>query len=141
MLSEREKILVVGSSETAEQSVLDELCKSGDIEVTANWNDARRLLREQCFDSIFIQPDAGELNLTGLMDSIRVMQQLDQGVAVVDDRQEILWANQQVHQWAECENAVGLNLYEAFGGGEITSGMKCPCRKTAETSRSEAVAN
>ncbi|MEC7564225.1 MAG: response regulator [Planctomycetota bacterium] len=135
-MSERAKILYVGSPPSADLSVMEELYKTGVVEVAADWHAARRLLREQCFDGILIPSVVAQPNLNGILDSIRAMQQITQGVAVVDSQQNVLWSNEQVNKWAGCENAVGLNVYEALGGGEITSGMKCPCSKTAETNRS-----
>jgi CheY-like chemotaxis protein/GAF domain-containing protein len=135
VLTERVKILVVGSSAEAESSVAENLRKAVDLEVAATWNDARRLMREQCFDGVFMGRSGDGSNLSEISDLIRATQQIPQGVAIVDEKQNVLWANQQLNTWAECENAVGLNLYDALGGGEIIGGMKCPCLKTITSTR------
>jgi len=134
-LTERVKILVVGSPAEAESSVAENLRNAADLEVAATWNDARRLMREQCFDGIFIGRSGDGSNLSQVSDLIRATQQIPQGVAIVDEEQNVLWANQQLNTWAECENAVGLNLYDALGDGEIIGGMKCPCLKTIKSTR------
>ena len=134
-MTERVKILVVGSTAEAESSVAENLRNAADLEVAATWNDARRLMREQCFDGVFMGRSGDGSNLSEISDLIRATQQIPQGVAIVDEKQNVLWANQQLNTWAERENAVGLNLYEALGGGEIIGGIKCPCLKTIKTSR------
>ncbi|HIA64058.1 MAG TPA: hypothetical protein EYN93_14415, partial [Planctomycetaceae bacterium] len=134
-MTERVKILVVGSTAEAESSVAENLRNAADLEVAATWNDARRLMREQCFDGVFMGRSGDGSNLSEISDLIRATQQIPQGVAIVDEKQNVLWANQQLNTWAECENAVGLNLYEALGGGEIIGGIKCPCLKTIKSSR------
>jgi CheY-like chemotaxis protein/putative methionine-R-sulfoxide reductase with GAF domain len=133
VLTERVKILVVGSTAEAESSVAENLRKAADLEVAATWSDARRLMREQCFDGVFMGRSGDGSNLSEISDLIRATQQIPQGVAIVDEKQNVLWANEQLNTWAECENAVGLNLYEALGDGEIIGGMKCPCLKTIKS--------
>ena len=134
-MTERVKILVVGSSVEAESSVAENLRNAADLEIAATWNDARRLMREQCFDGVFMGRSGDGANLNEISDLIRATQQIPQGVAIVDEKQNVLWANQQLNTWAECENAVGLNLYDALGSAEIIAGMKCPCRKAIKSTR------
>jgi two-component system, sensor histidine kinase SagS len=135
VLTERVKILVVGSSAETESAVAENFRNAADLEIAATWNDARRLMKEQCFDGVFMGRSGDGSNLSQISDLIRATQQIPQGIAIVDEKQNVLWANQQLNTWAECENAVGLNLYNALGDGEIIGGMKCPCLKTINSTR------
>ena len=68
MLTERVKILVVGSTAEAESSVAENLRKAADLEVAATWSDARRLMREQCFDGVFMGRSGDGSNLSEISD-------------------------------------------------------------------------
>ena len=56
-VSDRARILFVKSAASEQMSAPDELCSLFDVEVAADWSQARRLMKEQSFDGVFSDTD------------------------------------------------------------------------------------
>ena len=55
-VSDQAKILFVKSATSAEMSAPQELCSLFDVEVADDWSEARRLMKQQCFDGALVTP-------------------------------------------------------------------------------------
>lgn len=126
-VSDQAKILFVKSATSAEMSAPQELCSLFDVEVADDWSEARRLMKQQCFDGVFSDTANDAPKKQFFTDSFWVIQKLHQGVAILDQDKKILWANEQINEWADCENVIGLPFYGWLEGGQWESGHHCPC--------------
>lgn len=139
-VSDPAKILFVKSAASEKMSAPEELCSLFDVEVAANWSEARRLMKQQCFDGVFSDTDNDAPKKQFFTDSFWVIQKLHQGVAILDQDKKILWANEQINEWADCENVIGLPFYSWLEGGQWETGDSCPCQTAvAKKSRTSAL--
>ena len=139
-VSDQAKILFVKSAASEKMSAPEALCSLFDVEVAADWSEARRLMKQQCFDGVFSDTDNDAPKKQFFTDSFWVIQKLHQGVAILDQDKKILWANEQINEWADCESVIGLPFYSWLEGGQWEVGDSCPCQAAiAKKSRISAL--
>ena len=112
-------------------STHDECCLPKDI----GWPDgteieiveienAGKVLSEQNFDGVFFPRDVGQRRGLGLFESEAVLDQLPDGVALLDSSAKILRANQQLLKWFGSAS-LNQNIYEAMGNPKFIMPDEC----------------
>ncbi len=95
----------------------------------ASVTDAFNRLAEMPFDGIWIDPSylpqSGQL--AGLLHSSQMLRDIPEGVAMLDDRNQVIWANRRLLKWANRESLeLGTTFYELLGNPEIMGPDFCP---------------
>ena len=91
--------------------------------------DAFNQLAEMPFDGIWIDPsylpNSGQL--AGLLHSSQMLRDIPEGVAMLDDRNQVIWANRRLLKWANRESlTLGTTFYDLLDNPEIMGPDFCP---------------
>ncbi len=91
--------------------------------------DAFNQLAEMPFEGIWIDPSylphSGQL--AGLLHSSQMLRDIPEGVAMLDDRNQVIWANRRLLKWANRDSiALGTTFYELLDNPEIMGPDFCP---------------
>lgn len=127
-LTAKPKILLLGDAQPSADPVLSQL--DDKVEVVAVQNPIRafaRLAREQ-FDAVYVaSPHLGQaLELGKLLQNERILEQMPDGVVLLDSDNAIIWGNGRLREWTGRDNVVGLNFYSVLGSPEILGPDFCP---------------
>ena len=96
---------------------------------TANVAEATDLLSKQQFEGLWISQTGPARNevLAGWILSGTMLQELPQGVALLDHHHRVVWANRRLLSWTDTQTIVpGITLYELLGNPEIIGPDFCP---------------
>ena len=93
--------------------------------------NAGRILEEQNFDGVFFPADLDQRRGLGLFESESVLDQLPDGVALLDSEGTIFRANQRLLQWFG-ESSIGRNIYEVMGNPKFISRKNVPSKPAHE---------
>ena len=106
-----------------------------DVTRVGSWDEALSQLSTSPFDGVFSATSAGRPSGIGknVFDTFWIVDQMPQGMALVDENQQILWGNQQLHKWADLDNVIGLNLYNCVGDPELLGPDLSPCISAQST--------
>ena len=106
-----------------------------DITRVSSWDEALSHLSTSPFDGVLSGTSDGLPSGIGknVFDTFWIVDQMPQGMALVDQNQQIKWANQQLHKWADLDNVIGLNLYTCLGDPELLGPDLSPCISAVET--------
>ncbi len=87
------------------------------------------------FDGYFFlaQKDNHHLQFWHLTQNATVLDQMPDGLAVVDDQNKIIWSNQRLTSWFHKESIVGLNFFDALDRPEILGGSSSPLATALKT--------
>ena len=127
-MTERPRILLLGD---AGEDTAPLLARLGDtVETVPVQNPIRafaRLAREK-FDAVYVgSPHLGEaLELGKLLQNERILEQMPDGVVLLDGDNTIIWGNGRLREWTDRESIVGLNFYAVLGSPEILGPDFCP---------------
>jgi CheY-like chemotaxis protein len=86
-----------------------------------------RLAREK-FDAVYVSsPHLREaLELGKLLQNERILEQMPDGVVLLDNDNTVIWGNGRLREWTDRESVVGLNFYAVLGSPEILGPDFCP---------------
>lgn len=127
-MTERPRILLLGDAGEDTAPLLARLGST--VETVAVQNPIRafaRLAREK-FDGVFVaSPHLGEaLELGKLLQNERILEQMPDGVVLLDGDNTVIWGNGRLRDWTGRESIVGLNFYAVLGSPEILGPDFCP---------------
>ena len=127
-MTERPRILLLGDVSEGTAPLIKNL---GDtVEAVAVQNPIRafaRLAREK-FDAVFVSsPHLREaLELGKLLQNERILEQMPDGVVLLDADNTVIWGNGRLREWTGREAIVGVNFYSVLGSPEILGPDFCP---------------
>jgi len=132
------KILFVSDANESDRAVLDQL--SRDREVVIEQSPIRamgRLLREE-FAGVFVSARYLEQasHIGRLLESQNILENMPDGVVVLDSENTIIWGNSRMREWAGRPTIVGMNFYQVLNGPEILGPDFCPFHTALATKRS-----
>jgi len=126
-----------------------------DIELHDGTNDELALRLEESYEVLHASGDsqiADQLRREGvagvflpasqrdtLLESQRqtiILKGMCDGVALLDESNAILWANERLYEWTELDNLAGVNFYSALGSPEILGPDFCPFHTSLATKKS-----
>lgn len=122
------KILLLGDVGEDTASIVEHL---GDtVQAVPVQNPIRafaRLSRED-FDGVLVtSPHLREaLELGKLLQNERILEQMPDGVVLLDNDNTVIWGNGRLREWTGHESIVGLNFYAVLGSPEILGPDFCP---------------
>jgi CheY-like chemotaxis protein len=108
----------------------DPATDSGGAEIVyvQNATEAIRELAAVPYDELRLSGTAIQQGIDLLVNrrSDEMLRDMPDGVALVDDRRVVLWANRRLEKWSECESLVGIDFYEGLANPEIMGPDFCP---------------
>jgi CheY-like chemotaxis protein/GAF domain-containing protein len=116
--------------EGAEQrpNVPDEL--AGTYEVVKVGNSLRALARlsRESFEGLYLSESHLQeaLQLGQAMQDVRILDNMPDGMVLLDPENTVNWANARFRQWVEAEDVVGQGFYAVLGNPEILGPDFCP---------------
>lgn len=122
------KILCVGDPSLQNGEVIDFLHQTHDVVEVDNTVDALSQIVQGSFSSILVCSDKVEeqFRIGSLLQNERILEGMPDGVVLLDDTNTIVWANECVSKWSECESVLGQDFYTVFQGGEPSNPEMCP---------------
>jgi len=102
--------------------------KAGEYECVDCFEQAIEKLEADEFDGIYIDKSILEPGvLKNWTHEHRILDQVPDGVALVDSETKIQWANERLTEWFSETNLVGLNFYHALGKPDVLGPASSPC--------------
>jgi CheY-like chemotaxis protein/PAS domain-containing protein len=136
----RPKLLVFGRADGTAAEPLAELQERFDVVVPDDLKEGLRRFRDESFDALLlVGPEAATPG--SLLDAGGILENLPDGIVLLDPELNVLWANRRLRQLAarERDSLVGESFYDAFGTPEILGPDFCPfhtARGSGEPSKS-----
>ena len=146
-MSTKPKILLVSNSSESAEQLLAQAAQSHEVVVAQNPVHAMGLLVREEFTGVFVSAEYLQeaLQLGKLLQNERILEEMPDGVALLDGDNIILWSNRQLRRWSGQDSVVGQNFYTMLRTPEILGPDFCPFRTalatgqgTASTLRSES---
>ena len=85
--------------------------------------------------AFYVDPDILKQSGAAIFSQHRILNQIPDGVALLDRENKICWANQRLISWFENQKLVGLNFYDAIGKPDILGPAASPCTMAFATKR------
>lgn len=126
-ISVRPKLLVFGRADGTAAEPLAELQDRFEVVVPDDLKEGLRQFREGSFDALLlVGPEAATPG--SLLDAGGILENLPDGIVLLDPELNVLWANRRLRQLAgrERDSLVGESFYDAFGTPEILGPDFCP---------------
>ena len=127
-MTDRPRILLLGDVGEDATPLVSHLGDS--VETVTVRNPIRafaRLAREK-FDAVLVaSPHLREaLELGKLLQNERILEQMPDGVVLLDPENTVIWGNGRLKEWTGRDTIVGLNFYAVLGSPEILGPDFCP---------------
>ncbi len=122
---------------TQSEQIPEDLRRSSDVEPI---EDAARAFSEwskQKFDCLCIAADSLD-HFRRLQQNEHILEQMPEGVALLDVDNQIVWANRQLRDWSNGQETVGMNFYAAMGNPEILGPDFCPFHTALATGQASS---
>lgn len=127
-MTEKPRILLVGDTDDATAPLVAQLRDFAHVESTQSPIRAfARLCREE-FDGVYVTSkhmQAG-LQLGRLLQNERILEEMPDGVVLLDSDNTIVWGNGRLREWSGRNSVVGENFYSVLGSPEILGPDFCP---------------
>ena len=97
------------------------------IEVGSPIKALARLAHNQ-YDALYVDADyfSQAADVGRLLQNDRLLQEMPDGVVLLDDQNTILWGNGRLKEWSRSDPVVGENFYQVLGSPEILGPDFCP---------------
>ncbi len=131
-MADKPKILVVDPGGTLGRQVPDPLCSKYQLAFASDLSSALDRLRADQFAGVLLGPDQPELmfGAGGRLAAERILNAISDGIAVVDTKLRIQWANQEFVRLAVTPQVSGGSFYEVLGSPEPLGPDFSPFRTT-----------
>ena len=138
--SSRPKILYLGGTHDSDIDLRGHLGKDAEIvEVRSPVRVVSELSRDE-FVAVYCDADhfVGASDVAQLIRNDRLLQELPDGVVMLDNENTILWSNGRLCTWCGREDVVGENFYRVLGSPEILGPDYCPFHTALSTGKASA---
>jgi CheY-like chemotaxis protein len=137
-LSATPRILYVGDAQDGDRAILEQLSRGRELVLEPNPLRAMgRLVREQ-FGGIYVSEhylrEASQIGR--LLESQNILENMPDGVVVLDTENVIIWGNARMREWAGERDIIGANFYSVLNSPEILGPDYCPFHTALATNRS-----
>ncbi len=134
-LTEKPKILCVGQPSTNDAPLLQKISDEYEVVHVATRFRAFANLARNTFAAIYIFPNGATdgLALAKWTQSERILESMPDGVALLDDDNTVVWANDRLKQWSSKDEIGDVNFYSVFEGPEILGPDFCPFHSALAT--------
>ncbi len=127
-MPDKPKILFLGGGREPEAAIRPLLAER--FEVVETESDFRALahLARESYAGIYVAADhLGSAHQIGkLLQNERILEEMPDGVVLIDVDNTIIWGNGRLREWSGRENVVGGNFYSVLGSPEILGPDFCP---------------
>jgi len=109
------------------------------VEVSSPINALAQLARDE-YAAFYVDSEffAQAADVGRLIQNDQLLQNLPDGVVLLDKENKILWGNGRLREWSQCEQVVGENFYQVLGSPEILGPDFCPFHSALATGHSSA---
>lgn len=134
-MSEKSKILCVGDLASVDPQFVSLLGDQYDIVAIDNSLRALGEVARGEYSAVFVVPDRDRpgFRLARLIQNERILEELPNGVAILDDQHRFVWSNECLHRWFEVDSLVGEEFYSLFEKPDPDDPRSCPLVVTQET--------
>lgn len=111
-----------------DHEAMGQLRERYDFVLVDDSNRALGQLAEQQFQGVYIatQPETGGFPIGRLLQNERILDELPDGVALLNEQQQIIWANQCLRKWFEPKNLDHADFYQVFESQTAVQESNCP---------------
>ncbi len=127
-MSEKPKILCLGEADDHLPEAFRQLEQDFEMIEVSSLFRALSLLHRGVFAGVIIPADSfrQSLQLANRLRNERILKEMPDGVALLDNENTIIWANDRVVDWSGHESVAGMNFYTVLGSPEILGPDFCP---------------
>jgi CheY-like chemotaxis protein/PAS domain-containing protein len=136
IVSEKRRLLVIGPPGERTKLLVENLSVCFDVDHSPSLTDSLRSLASVDYAGFVVANDERQLTSALLLESSGIIEQIPDGLAVLDARQNIVWANARLNQMTGHESVTGLSFFDAFGTPEIMGPDFCPFNTALATRES-----
>ena len=113
-MNSKPRLLYVGENDAAELPAA--LRDTYELVVERNPLRAMIRLKREAFEGVYLNSIVAQrgLQFGSLFETNRILDGMPDGVAVLDEHNTILWANDRLQRWAKRGNIVGDNFYNSL---------------------------
>lgn len=127
-LSAKPKILVIGDTQSVDDSLVDHFGDAVEIVQVDSPVKALSKLAREPFAGIFVGAshlhDAQQFGT--LLENEKILHSMPDGVVLLDADNTIIWCNGKIKEWTIEGSCIGVNFYTALGSPEILGPDFCP---------------
>ena len=127
MTAKSKILLVCDSRENAEQLLAD-AAETRDVVVASNPLRALANLAREEFSGVYVSSDYLQeaLELGRVLQNEQILDGMPDGVVLLDSDNSIVWCNERLTEWSDCDVVIGANFYTVLGSPEILGPDFCP---------------
>lgn len=127
-MSDKPKVLLVGDSQVPTTPFAGALSEQYDVVRVDSSRTALASLGTDGFAGVMIPAEqlGDAARLGRMLQNDRMLEQIPDGVALLDSDNNIVWANVKFREWCGENNGAGTNFYTALGSPEILGPDYCP---------------
>ena len=138
MLTAKPKVLIVGSSAQSSQGMVAALGDAFEPVTVLGMIRGLTLLNSEEFAGVYV--DGAHLQkaveVGKLLQNAWILEEMPDGVILLDSNNTILWGNDRICQWSSKETVNGANFYETLGNPKIMGPDYCPFQTAFLTGKS-----
>ena len=139
-MGSKPRILFVCDTRESVDRLLGSSADSYDVVVVQNTMRALAHLTRGEFDGIYVTADRLQqaLEVGKLLQNEQILEEMPDGVVLLDGDNSILWGNGRLRQWSGQDSVVGCNFYSVLGSPEILGPDFCPFHTALATGKASS---
>ena len=139
-MGSKPRILFVCDTRESVDRLLGSSADSYDVVVVQNTMRALAHLTRGEFDGIYVTADRLQqaLEVGKLLQNEQILEEMPDGVVLLDRDNSILWGNGRLRQWSGQDSVVGCNFYSVLGSPEILGPDFCPFHTALATGKASS---
>ena len=136
-MAEKFRILVIRDDDHPQGDVVGPLGEQYEVVEVTTAEQALESITTGDYVGLFFAPDADSSmqSLAGMLQSNLILHGMPDGVLLLDQEKNIVWANHRFQHWSVLDEARGENIYKCLGNPEILGPEFCPCHTAWESGR------
>jgi CheY-like chemotaxis protein len=129
-LSAKPRILCIGEAALLDQDAMNQLRERYEFVLVEGSDRALGWLADQQFDGVYIagQQDSSGMLLDRLFQNERILEELPDGVALLNEKNQVIWANKNLRAWFESKSLDKADFYQVFEPQNEITEANCPIR-------------
>lgn len=135
-MSQKRRLLVIGPPDEHTKPLVEDLRVSFDVDHSSSLAESLRDLDNNKYFGCVVASEERQLTSALLLESAGIIEQIPDGLAVLDAKQNIIWANTRLNRMTDHENVAGLSFFDAFGTPEVMGPDFCPFNTALATRNS-----
>ncbi len=134
------KILYLGDIHGSRVDLRKRLGVGVEIDVVGSPFKALARLAHNPYDALYVDAKyfSKAVELGRLLQNDRLLQEMPDGVVLLDSQNTILWGNGRLQEWSRLDQVVGENFYHVLGSPEILGPDFCPFHTALATHQRSA---